>query len=302
MNPDLKAKLRELGIFDNGKITSVELLRNTVRVTLSHPDGPVRLSISRKDLNLDSTSETAEARPWHQAGWVADNLKKHGSFSAVGAAYHLSTPDLNSLRSYAHAVLGWRQFEGNQIKRWEFIILYFEEPDPDRRPALRELGEHLGLSIGTLHNYKEQALQGQFFSKSFTSERLSLMQFADVSFNYFPLTDEPHTAFELPNARGWPDLPRGLLSDLLPGLSLAVDKVEGLKRSLTFNLRHVEPVRFKATLEGDLTIAPTALQVSRFDDRGRRLFRLSEGNASVELVGVVQSVLEASAGADYRLE
>ena len=301
MKPDIKAKLRELGIFDSDKITSVALMRNTVKVTLSHPDGPVRLSIPRKDLGLDkSPSEAAAPRPWHQPGWLAENIKKYGSFAVIGSTFNLSALDVISLRSYAYDVLKWRQFEGVQIKRWEFIKLYFEAAEPGMRPALRELGEHLGLSVGTVHNYKELALQGQFFAKTFTNEKLSLMQLPDVSFDYFPITGESLESFSLPAARGWPNLPRGLLSDLLPLLSLQVDQVEGSKRSVTFNLVHVEPLRFKATLEGELTFSPTAIKVTRFDDRGRLLFSLSKGKTKVELVGVVQNVLEASSGAEYR--
>ena len=299
MNPDIKAKLRALGILD-GKITSVELLRDTVKVTLAHPDGPVRLSIPRQDLGLGPASETAPP-PWHQAGWAAANLKKYGSFAAVGSAFGLSAPELSSLRSYAYKELKWRQFEGVQVKRWEFLTLYFESPDPEQRPPLRELAAQLGLSVAVTHSYKASALQGQFFSKSFTHEKLGLLQLPDVSLDYFPVTGESLSAFALPNAEGWPDLPRGLLSDLLPGMSLQVDSVKASKGAVTFNLTHVESIRFTATFDGDLTFAPTAIQVTRDDDRGRLSFHLSNGDTMVECFGVVQRVLEASAGADYAL-
>ena len=310
MESDIKAKLQELGLIKDAEVDEIHITRQSVKLSIKHGTGTVRVTIPISDLDLDTVAEESEKeRIWERPGWLLREYKKHGKYTAIAKAAGLPRTDMYTMRNYAQT-LGWRPFEGTQIKRWEVIANYYLELNPKKRPKLHELAEIYKLSRGVVHKYVNEAQQGIFFAKSFNYQRLQTMQLKDLDLMYFPDTGEDHRHFDLPQAKGWPNLPRGLLNDFLPRLNLEIVKLESHGNDVMFYLSHQEqPITFSAQLDQTLNLEAKNVRFAAYvqDEDGEGIGHTDEptlvvhieGSESQRLSGNITHVIDASSQLNY---
>ncbi len=237
----------------------------------------------------------AEMPPWCEAGWLEREYQRHGSLSTIAKAHGFSDSELRVMNHYAAKELDWRIQEGYDIKRWELYSRFFEAPDPAERGSASALGRALGLSQANVSLWVIEARQGKFFSKAMTLERLALIQSEVFDPVYFP-GETGGRDYALFKAKGWPDLPRGLLSDLLPQLeNLNLVSATFKNKLLTLSLEHFgQPIVFSLEVDSP----PPKLNRLRHvqtQPGGKLAFTFAEGVA----LGTVVQVLSASAGNFY---
>ena len=160
----------------------------------------------------------ADVPPWYEVGWLESEFKRLGSIRAVGLKQGLTHSESIAMNTYSIKYLDWRIHEGNDLKRWELYDKFFGVADPKMRPKRTHLAEELGIPRSNVSLWLSEALAGKFFSAYMTLENLVLMQSGRFDYVYFPGEDAPRD-WVLLKAKGWPKLPLGLLSDLLPRLS-----------------------------------------------------------------------------------
>ena len=285
------------------RITGVEITK----------DGELRVTfvVGEKSITLTGSAELGEAptfaRPWEKPGWLAEQFAEYGSLRAVGTAFALTERALKIMHAYAQNELGWRIQEGHELKRWAFIERYFAAADPSARPTLETVARPLGISQGHASQWKAEALSGKFFSSYFTLEKLLTIQNHSrlgARYVYFPGSALSPGDFALAQGEGWPTLPPGLVSDLLPRLSDWETKtIRAQHNRLHVALTHQDAnLEFELTLTDEERPAPTEgaqlESIHMLEDRpGLRYFVLSGANVT----GEVTRVLQASAGTRYKL-
>ena len=267
----------------------------------------ITLEVNGRAITLEGLPDVGPslklARPWEEAGWLEAQMREQGSLRAVARAYSLSDRALKLMYAYAHNQLGWRVQEGTELKRWTFLERYFALADPSARPTIDEVAKPLGITQGHASKWIAAALKGQFFSSRFSPEKLAAIQSRDrlgSTYVYFPGSDLTLSDFPLAQADGWPDLPIGLLSDLLPRLSSWETRSFDLSaHRLRASLRHEGHL---VDFEVDVTESgePFALDDEeicsvRALKRGLLCFVLKKS----ETIGRVSKVYKASAGSRY---
>ena len=289
-----KKQIKNIEIADNGEVVITFLVRGKT-VTLA---GPV------KSVEDAPTTET----PWEDAGWLGREFRTHGSLRAVAKAHDFSAETRNKMILYARHTLGWRIQDGNELKRWAFLTHYFEEVDPKARPTFESICTELGISLGNAALWKREALAGKFFSNYFTYEKLVALQVqsrAGTHYVYFPGSDFTLADFSLAQMEGWPTLPTGLLSDLLPKLNgFETQGVTMSSRHLRLQLDHygtpldtkVALANAPAALESDAT-----LEAIEALEHGVNAYYFAVGERRVEVLGKLTHVLQASTNADYKV-
>ena len=238
------------------------------------------------------------APPWFEAGWLEREFRHHGSLSAVAEAHGLDASGLRALNHYAVKELGWRVQEGHDIKRWEFYTRFFDLPDADARPPLMALASELGVPKANASLWVKEARAGRFFSKRMSLETLAVMQSGLVDHNYFPGESQQRGVYALLRARGWPTLPRGLLSDLLPLLKNVIFvSAEPRRGLLRFELEHLfRPLVFDLDAPPP-PFATDSLRAVEEGPQGALSFVFGEGR----LQGTISRVHKADAGPFYIL-
>ena len=272
-------------------------------------DGELRVTfeVRGREITLSGSAEVGEApafmRPWENPGWLAAQYADLGSLRGVAQAYGFTERATKIMQAYAQNELGWRIQEGFELRRWEFIERYFADSDPSKRPTLGTVAQQLHISQGHASQWKAAALEGQFFSKYFSSEKLIVLQHQVKGGQriFFPGTNTSPRDFVLGRAEGWPNLPPGLLSDLLPRLaSWKTKDVQETPLGLSIALIHEgETLEFEVeatTREGVISNGDVLLSVHALGDRLRR-FDFKQGR----VIGRLCLVLSASAGATYTL-
>ena len=284
-------------------ITGVEITKGEEGAELR-----VTFEVNGREITLSGSAEVGEAptftRPWEAPGWLAAQYAEHGSLRAVAQAYGFTERATKIMQAYALNELGWRIQEGFEMRRWEFIERYFAEPNPGNRPTLESAARPLHISQGHASQWKAAALEGQFFSKSFSLEKLIVLQHQARGEQrvFFPGTDTSPRDFALSRTEGWPDLPAGLLNDLLPRLEGWETKgVRDTPAGLYINLVHREAaLAFEIAVidwEGARGEEIRTLQDIRGLENGLRRFDF----VHAFVIGRVNRVLRASAGATYAL-
>lgn len=237
----------------------------------------------------------AQMPPWCEAGWLETEYQQHGNLSVIAATHNFSDNELRAMTHYAAKELDWRIQEGYDIKRWELYTRYFESPDAAERGSASALGRPLGLSHANVSLWVREARQGKFFSKAVTLERLALIQSEVFNPVYFP-GETAARDYALFKANGWPQLPRGLLSDLLPRLdNLSLVSATFKNKLLTLSFEHFgQPVVFGLEVDASPPNL-SSLQTVQTEPGGRLAFTFAEGEVS----GTVMKVQNASAGNFY---
>ena len=254
----------------------------------------------------------SEAVLWRDSTWLEREFRTHGSLRAAARAHGLPDETAYRMTQYARRKLNWRISEGNELKRWEFVARYFAETDPKARPTLTAVFEALDTSLGNASVWKKEVLAGKIFGARFTYERLVEVQTqtrADTRYVYFPGSKLKLEDFSLAQLTGWPSLPPGLLSDLLPtldGLSTQTVKLEG--RKLYLELEHAgTPLHFEVTLmepaslDAEATLEAVAVVEENSVDRGVRRYTFRVGERRVEVRGRLTCVHQASAKGTYKV-
>lgn len=237
----------------------------------------------------------AEMPPWCEAGWLEREYQLHGNLSTIAKAHGFSNAQLRAMTHYTAKELDWRIQEGYDIKRWELYTRLFEPTDPDERKPASALGRKLGIPAANVSLWVIEARQGKFFSKAMTLERLALIQSEVFDPVYFP-GETGSRDYALFEARGWPQLPRGLLSDLLPHLdNLSLVSATFKNKLLTLSLDHFgQPIVFSLEVDSPPPKLSTLNDV-QIQPGGRLAFTFAEGVVS----GTVVQVQSASAGNFY---
>ena len=184
----------------------------------------ITMLVNGREITLRGQPEIDAAptfvRPWEDdPNWLNKNYAEHGSFAAISRAYSLTDNAAGTMQAYAKDRLHWRIQDGNEMKRWQFIELHFASPVPSKRPPAEQIAKQLDISKGNVSRWRTEALAGRFFSKYFTLERLlELQNYRRTHYVYFPDAEFSPDDFSLAQKDGWPTLPAGLLSELLPRL------------------------------------------------------------------------------------
>ena len=237
----------------------------------------------------------AEMPPWCETGWLETEYQRHGNLSTIAASHGFSDNQLRAMTHYAAKELDWRIQEGYDIKRWELYSRYFETPDAAERGSASALGRTLDLSHANVSLWIREARQGKFFSKAMTLERLALIQSEVFDPVYFP-GEAGGRDYALFKAKGWPDLPRGLLGDLLPHLdNLELVSATLKNRLLTLSLAHFgQPLVFSVEVKASPPRLSSLHRVAAASG-GKLVFSFTEG----DVTGTVTQVYNASSGNFY---
>ena len=242
----------------------------------------------------------SEMPPWCEAGWLEREFLEHeGKLASIAKANGFSAADLRAMTHYAAKQLNWRIQEGHDIRRWELYVHFFEDPDPDARSPVTAVGKAVGIPAANALLWAKEAAEGKFFSKAMSLEKLAQIHSDEFPYVYFP--GEVQTRdYALFKGRGWPHLPRGLLSDLLPRLDQLVLISATFKRPhLTLSLEHFgQPLVFTMRPDASPPSALSDLQHVRPLAKGNLAFHFAGGVVS----GKVLNVTEASAGSFYLLK
>ena len=273
-------------------------------------DGELRVTfeVRGREIVLSGSAEVGAApafkRPWEEPGWLAAQYAEQGSVRAVAQAFGFTERATKIMQAYAQNELGWRIQEGFELRRWEFIERYFADPDPSKRPTLGTVAQQLHISQGHASQWKAAALEGQFFSKYFSFEKLIILQHQVKGGQriFFPGTNISPRDFVLGRAEGWPDLPPGLLSDLLPRLAVW----ETGTVSQTPSGLHLALIHNRETLEFEIEVSRRDGALSSEDEALRNVYDLGDGLRQFDftqgrITGRLSRILSASAGSTYTL-
>lgn len=239
-------------------------------------------------------------RPWENEddpNWLLENYAEHGSFAAISEAFSLTDKAARTMQAYARDRLHWRIQDGNEMKRWEFIKQYFASPVPSERPNADVIAEQLRASKGNISRWKNEALAGRFFSKYFSLERLlELQNYQRTHYVYFPDTTFTPADFSLAHEDGWPMLPAGLLSELLPRLKgWKTRDVNIMSGTLRVNLLHAgEPIEFELETKPQNTAilkeASHLESIQAFEDHDGTLhLNFDTGETTGQVVHVIEA-------------
>lgn len=288
-----KKRIKSLEIADNGEVT-------------------ITLLVGEKEVILERTAvdriinAPLEELPWEEnSTWLEREFRAHGSFPAVARAHGFSKQRLDHMVNYARRVLAWRIQDGHELVRWEFLSRLFAEVDPKARPTLDTLCTDLDISLGNASLWKGQALGGRFFSTYFNEEKLRAIQTGD-NYVYFPGTNLTAKDFRLAHLEGWPELPAGLLNELLPKLDgLETHQVSLSGSNLNLELtHHGAPLAFEVALAEPTEIPgdATLLAIDSLEPRNPvRLYRFGVGERLLAVYGTLHHVLQASTNVRYEV-
>ena len=288
-------KLRELLSNEHSRVLGIEVSDDgRIAVTLSAAGRVFTLPGEFIDSPGDIMLERVP--PWFETGWLEAEFIRHGSVKGVGNAHGLTRSETSMMNTYAIQHLGWCIQEGNDLKRWELLSRFFDAPDPQARPMLTRLARELGIPKGTASVWVGEALVGKFFSYTLSLEKLVLMQSGKFDYVYFP-GEKSRSDYTLLQADGWPQLPRGLLRDLLPNLD-ELELVTAFRRGATLlvSLSHFgQPIRLELEVQDVPERALAELHGVQDAPHGALRFVFAEAVLS----GTVARVRAASAGQFY---
>ena len=288
-----KKRIKSLEIADNGEVT-------------------ITLLVGEKEVILERTAvdriinAPLEELPWEEdSTWLEREFRTHGSLPAVARAHGFSKQRLDRMVNHARRVLAWRIQDGHELVRWEFLSRLFAEVDPRVRPTLDALCTDLDISLGNASLWKGQALGGKFFSSYFNETKLGAIQIGD-DYVYFPGTKLTAKDFRLAHHEGWPELPRGLLNELLPKLdSFETHQVSLSVSNLTLELTHRgAPLAFEVALAEptELPNDTALLAIEPLEPRSPvRLYRFGVGARVLAVHGTLRRVLQASTNIRYEV-
>lgn len=291
--PRRMSSLAELFETSSPYLQAVEVAEDgRVAITFSVAGRTFTLPKEYVEAHIDNLLE--QVPPWAEAGWLEAEYRRHGKLKRIAEAHGFSNAELRAMTHYAAKQLDWRIQEGFDIKRWELYTRFFEPPDPAERVPATALGRTLGIPAANVSLWVNEALAGKFFSKAMNLERLALIQSEVFDPVYFPGEEEKRD-YALVRAKGWPQLPRGLLSDLLPRLE-NLELVSARRgKMLTLSLEHFgQPLVFSLEVEAS---PPQLSSLHRVEAApgGKLVFSFAEG----VVTGVIVQVRDASAGNFY---
>lgn len=303
----LIARLASLGITLTGKIHKMTISRDKIKVIVDTDEGQLPIEFPVELLGKAYTVGRVKPNDkiWEREGWLAEVYRREGGFQYIGKKYDLEDPgQLTAMRRYAHDVLRWRRAEGTIVQRWEFISRYFAAVEHKERPRAKAVAEALGIIYTSAHHYKQRALEGNFFGAYLDQDRLEEMQgylHKEEPYVLFPDKDvQPSLGhFTLLQTKGYPNLPAGLLSDLLTRLEPTFIEASQKGREVLLTLRCHDEIIFTAQLlEGELWEAGRTgpFAVSSVNEK-LGVLRFSLGDAG--FTGKVSTVVRASSGAQY---
>lgn len=303
----LIARLASLGITLTGKIHKMTISRDKIKVIVDTDEGQLPIEFPVELLGQAYTVGRVKPNDkiWEREGWLAQAYRREGGFQYIGKKYDLEDPgQLSAMRRYAHDVLRWRRAEGTIVQRWEFINRYYAAVEHKERPRAKAVAEALGIVYTSSHHYKQRALKGNFFGAYLDQDRLEEMQgylHKEEPYVLFPDKEEqPNLGhFTLLRAKGYPNLPAGLLSDLLTRLEPSFISASQKGREVLFTLRCHEEIVFTAELlEGELWDAD---QTGPFavGSVNKKLGVLCFSLGDASFTGKISAVVRASSGAPY---
>lgn len=300
-------RLASLGIVLTGKITEMSVSKTKVKVIVKTDQGllPIEFPVDA----LGNVHQVGRPKPndkvWEQEGWLEKTYRREGGWQGISKKYDLDVGQATAMRRYARDTLRWRRSDGTIVQRWEFITRYFAVVEPKNRPSVRAMSKALDINYTSAHHYKKLALQGDFFGEYLNHDRLEEMQsylHKEEPYILFPKNEvQPSLRhFALLQAKGYPNLPAGLVSDLLIRLKPTLESATQRGREVTFSLRCHEEIVFTVELvEGDLwDVGQTGPFSVRSVSEKLGVLRFSLGDAG--FTGKVVAVIRASSRARYQ--
>ena len=299
-------RLASRGLVLTGKIIEITVSQAKIRVIVETDQGrlPVDFPVDALGDDYQIGRPKPNDKVWEQEGWLEKEYRREGGWQGISEKYDLDVGQATAMRRYARDTLRWRRSDGTIVQRWEFIARYFAVVGRKNRPSVRALSKALDINYTSAHHYKKLALEGDFFGDYLTHDRLEEMQsylHKEEPYILFPKNEvQPSLRhFALLQAKGYPNLPAGLVSDLLTRLKPTFESATQRGREVTLSLRCHEEIVFTVELvEGNLWEAgQTGPFVVESVSEKLGVLRFSLGDAA--FTGKASTVIRASSGAQY---